>query len=142
MAHRLQLRSAEGKQSLDFVRGAPDGQFQCFVDMDIVLRYILRSMPEHRTDRELRKSQVSGDASERMAKRMRRHTFYSSQIAHAPQAVADRGVRTIPNSGRKQMRITRYLCLVFEPTNGGGSDRPDLCAALRIGKGDVAALGM
>lgn len=108
--------------------------------MDIVLRYILRSMPEHRADRELRESQVSGDASERMAKRMRRYTFYAGQIAHASQAVADCGVRTIPNSGRKQMRITRYLCLVFEPTNGSGSDRPDLCAALRIGKGDVAAL--
>src|SRR3546814_2139424 len=78
--HRSLFGGAPRKQSLDLVGGPLNRELQRLVDMDIVLRHILRGMTQHRPDRKFRKSEVAGNASEGVAKSVRREDRKSTRL--------------------------------------------------------------
>src|SRR3546814_20646225 len=92
-------------------------------------------------DRKFRKSEVAGNASEGVAKSVRRDAFDPCQAAHPLQAIADRGERAFPNRRWKQVRVAGNLRLRFEHTDCGGPNRTNLRAALGVGNKNQAAIG-
>src|SRR3546814_19730281 len=90
-------------------------------------------------DRKFRKSEVAGNASEGVAKSVRRDAFDPCQAAHTLQAIADRGERAFPNRRWKQVRVAGNLRLRFEHKDCGGPKRTNLRPALGVGKPDIAA---
>src|SRR5688572_14354806 len=81
--NRSELVGALGEQLFNFVRRHPDGELQRFIDVDVVLRNVLRCVAKHGADGQLREAEVTCNTAEGVPESVRRHSADAGEPADA-----------------------------------------------------------
>jgi len=130
------------QQRRDFFAGPADSEFQRFIDMNVTLGNALGGVAEERPDREFGEAQISGDAAERMAKRMRRDANDAHARAKPGQTGFSCGEMPVADVGRKYVRATLPKRLVGSKFRRSLADGANLGVPLSVRETHIAGIGM